>query len=85
MEGGLHSPWLHPIDQAGAAHSKEEEEAALAALEARLRGADEAHGGETHKALARAKAKARSPVWSTHARALLEHLWAPGADPCHTR
>lgn len=49
-----------------AARSKEEEEAALAALEARLRGAEEAQGGERHKALIRAKAKARALVRSLH-------------------
>lgn len=60
-------PWGHLLDQAGIARSKEEEESALAALEERLRGAEEAQGGETHKALIRAKAKARHPVRSTHA------------------
>ena len=57
---------MHLPDQARAARSKEEEEAALAALEARLRGAEEAQGGETHKALIRAKAKARVPMRSMH-------------------
>lgn len=43
--------------------SKEEEDAGLAALESRLRGAAAAQGGEeTHKALDRAKAKARGPA-----------------------
>ncbi len=62
---GFESPERGPCagpDRCCGARSKEEEDAGLAALEARLRGAAAAQGGEeTHKALARAKAKARGP------------------------